>query len=104
MARKVTDPDRRENQLIAMAVNLAEKQLKEGTASSQIICHYLKAGSEKDRLEKERLIAENELLKAKRETLESAKKLESLYQEAVDAMKRYSGQTDEEIVCESTES
>lgn len=89
---KAMDPERRENQLIAAAVDLAEKQLKAGTASAQVICHYLKVASEKERLERERLIAENELLKAKRESLKSAQRLEDLYVEAIAAMKKYSGQ------------
>lgn len=99
---KATDPARRENQLIALAVDLAEKQLAEGSASAQVICHYLKMGSEKERLEMERLKAENELLKAKRDSLKSAHRLEDLYVEAIAAMKKYSGQGSEE--CEVIES
>lgn len=84
-------PEARENQLIALAVDLAEKQLIEGTASAQVITHYLKLGSTRERLEKEKLEKENELLQAKRKALESAKRVEELYANALAAMKSYSG-------------
>lgn len=84
-------PEARENQLIALAVDLAEKQLAEGTASAQVITHYLKLGSTRERLEKEKLKKENELLQAKREALESAKRVEELYSNALEAMRSYSG-------------
>ena len=81
----------RENQLIAKAVDLAERQIEEGTASSQVICHYLKLGTTKARLEKEKLENENNLLKAKVENLKSQKEVEELYKNALAAMKSYSG-------------
>lgn len=81
----------RENQLIAQAVDLAEKQIRNGTASSQIIYHFLKAGSTKEQLEKERLKQELDLMKAKIEVLRNAKNVEELYKNAIDAMKSYSG-------------
>ena len=90
-------PEGRENQLISLAIDLAEKQLSEGTASSQVITHYLKLGSTKERLEKEKLEKENELLKAKTESIQSAKRVEELYREALNAMKRYSGQSGDDI-------
>lgn len=90
------DPEARENQLIAQAVNLAEEKLRDGTASNQLIIHYLKLGSTKERLEKEKLEKENELLKAKTEALESAKRSEELYAEAIRAITRYSGNYEEE--------
>lgn len=89
--RPPTTPEARENRMIAMAVDLAEKQLREGTASAQVITHYLKLGSSREKLEQERLRKENELLDAKREALEAAKRIEALYQEALDAMRSYSG-------------
>ena len=90
-------PEARENQMIAYAVDLAEKQLREGTASSQVITHYLKLGSSKERLEREKLERENELLRAKAENLQSAQRSEEVYREALKAMRTYSGQiTDEE--------
>lgn len=84
--------DARENQLIALAVNLAEKQLIEGTASSQVITHYLKLGSTKERMEKEMMKEQIKLLTAKTEALKSAKHVEELYAEAMSAFRRYSGQ------------
>ena len=85
-------PEARENQLIARAVDLAEQQLINGTASAQVITHYLKLGSTKEKLEKEILEQQKELIAAKTETLRSAKKVEELYANALEAMKSYSGQ------------
>lgn len=92
-------PEARENQLIALAVDLAEKQLAEGTASAQVITHYLKLGTTREQLEKEKLRRETELLSAKAEAMESAKRVEALYSEALSAMRSYSGQEipDEDI-------
>lgn len=84
-------PQAKENELIALAISNAEKQLREGTASSQIIVHFLKQGSERERLERERLIEENKLLQAKTATLEAAQINEHLAMEAIAALKRYSG-------------
>ena len=89
--RPALNPETRESQMISLAVDLAEKQLMEGTASSQVITHFLKLGSTKERLEKEKLEEENKLLKAKTESLQSAKRVEELYADAIAAMKRYSG-------------
>ena len=97
LGRPAMSPEARENQMIAYAVDLAEKQLREGTASSQVITHYLKQGSSKERLEIEKLKRENELLRAKAESLQSAQRSEEVYKEALKAMRTYSGQiTDEE--------
>ena len=87
-----TTPEARENQLINLAIDLAERQLQQGTASSQMISHYLKLGSTREKLEQERLARENELLKAKVEALASAKRMEELYESALDAMRSYAGQ------------
>ena len=84
----------RENQLIALAVDLAEKQLADGSASSQVISHYLKLGSTRERLEKEILEQQKDLLVAKAESIRSAKKIEELYKNALDAMKNYGGRDD----------
>ena len=89
--RRALTPEARENQLVSLAVDLAEQQLLAGTASSQVITHYLKLGTMKERLEREKLEKENELLKAKTESLQSAKNVEELYAKAIDAMKSYSG-------------
>lgn len=90
--RPSTNPEGRENQLIALAVDLAEKQLMEGTASSQVITHYLKLGSTKERIEKEILELQKQLIAAKTESLQSTKDLKELYVDAINAMKSYSGQ------------
>ena len=89
--RPALTPEARENQLIYLATDLAEKQLREGTASSQVITHYLKLGSTKEKIEKEILERQKELITAKTEALKSNKKIEELYENAITAMKRYSG-------------
>lgn len=86
-----TTPEARENQLISLAVDLAEKQLTAGTASSQVITHYLKLATTREQLEREKLARENELLRAKQAGLESAQRIEELYSEAIQAMRSYSG-------------
>lgn len=91
--RAVT-PEARENQLIALAIDLAEQQLRDGTASSQVITHYLKLGSTKDRLEKEILAKQKDLLEAKTEAIKSQQRVEELYSNALQAMRIYSGQVD----------
>ena len=90
--RPALTPESRENQLISLAVDLAEKQLQEGTASSQVITHYLKLGSTKEKIEKEILEKQKELISAKTEALKSAKRVEELYTDAIKAMRKYSGQ------------
>ena len=89
--RRAKSLEAREDQLIALAVDLAEEQLRAGTASSQVITHYLKLGSTKDRLEKEILAEQKELLKAKTEALQSAKRIEEKYEKALEAMREYGG-------------
>lgn len=91
---RATTVESRENQLIALAVDEAERLIRSGQASSQIICHYLKLGSTKERLEKEKLQRENELLVAKVEALQSQKHMEELYEEAMEAFKSYRGTND----------
>lgn len=87
-----TTVEGRENQLIALATNLAEKQMIEGTASSQVITHYLRLGTTVARLEMEKLKRENELLLVKTENLQSAARIEELYKEAITAFRDYSGE------------
>lgn len=87
----VDSPEARENELIAAAVNLAEKQLLDGTASPSVITHYLKLASSRERLQKEKLERENAVLKAKAEAYESNKRTEELYSKAIEAMRSYSG-------------
>lgn len=89
--RPATTPEARENQLIAAAVDLAAKQLSDGTASAQVLTHYLKLGSSRERLEQERLTEEVGLLRVKAEAMESAKRVEELYGQALNAMRAYGG-------------
>lgn len=89
--RPANTPESRENQMIALAINLAEQQLREGTASSQVITHFLKLGSTKEQLELEKLKRENRLLEAKSEAIESAARVEQLYEDAIKAFGIYHG-------------
>lgn len=94
--RRALTPEGREQQLISKATNLAEKQLDEGTASSQVIVHFLRLGTENARLEREKIRYENELLKAKTAAIESSKKSEELFERALRAMSDYQGSTKNE--------
>lgn len=87
-----TTPEGRENQLISAAIDLAEKQIREGTASSQVVTHYLKLGTTTHQLEKEKLRNENALLEAKREAYASSARIEELYENAILSMRSYAGQ------------
>lgn len=90
--RPALTPEARENQMISLAVDLAEKQLREGTASSQVITHFLKLGTTKAELEKEKLMGENELLRAKTEAIQDDRRNAEFYEEVLVALKRYNGQ------------
>lgn len=79
----------RENQMVALAEQLAEKQLREGTASAQVITHYLKLGTQKERIEREILEKQKDLITAKTESLQSAKRIEELYADAMAAFRSY---------------
>lgn len=92
--RPAIDPEARENQMIALAVDLAERQLQEGTASSQVITHFLKLGTTKAELEKEKLRRENEVLSAKAKAYQSGEEMKILYENAIKAMRDYAGQGD----------
>ena len=92
--RPATTPEGRENQMISLAVELAEKQLIDGTASAQVISHFLKLGSSREKLEQHRIALENELVQAKTEVLASQKNVEKLYTEAMSAFRSYSGNPD----------
>lgn len=93
--RPAITPEARENQLISMAYDLVEQRLMDGTATSQETTHFLKLGSTKARLEMEKLEKENNLLVAKKEALDASKRIEELYSNALEAMKNYSGNRDE---------
>lgn len=88
-------PEAREDQLVAAAIDLAEEKLLDGTASTQLICHYLKLGTEKSKLEAEKLRHENQLLEAKTDAIKSAQRSEEVYAQALDAMRMYRGESEE---------
>ena len=89
--RPATTPEARENEMVSLAMDLAEEQMRNGTASSQVITHMLKLGSSRERLEQERLQHENELTRVKIEAVESQKRIEELYADAIRAMRNYAG-------------
>lgn len=88
-------PEARENQMISLAVDAAEQQLRDGTAPTPIICHYLKLATKREKLERERLEEENKLLRAKTEALQQNGRTEEAINNAINAFKRYSGHGDE---------
>lgn len=89
-------PEAREKQMINLAIDLAEKQLREGKASSQVITHYLKLGTTKEKIERDILEKQRDLLEAKTEALKSAARIEELYEDAIKAMREYNGSSEEE--------
>jgi hypothetical protein len=101
--RPATSPEAREQELSAAAYDLAEEQINSGTASSQVITHFLKMGSTRERLEQERMRHEVELMEVKKEQLEGQKRVEELYVNALEAMRGYAGfgQVDGEFVEDS---
>lgn len=89
--RPATTPEAREDEMVSLAHDLAEEQIRNGTASSQVLTHFLKLGSTRERLEQQRLEHENELTRVKIEAIESQKRVEELYMEALTAMRSYAG-------------
>ncbi len=90
--RPALSPEARENQMISLAMDLAEQQIRDGTASSQLITEFVKRGSTKARLEKEILEEQKGLIEAKIQAMQSAQRIEELYAKAMDAFRSYSGQ------------
>lgn len=90
--RVARSPQARENQLIQQAVDLAEQQIVNGTASAQVLTHYLKLASSREKLEQLRLAEQVELLRIQRESIASQQRVEELYRDAMDAFRSYSGQ------------
>jgi len=91
-SRPATTPEGREHQLVRLAVDLAEKQIREGTVSAAVLTHYVKLGSSREFLEQQRIAMEIELLKEKQKQIERGDRIEALYSEALSAMRTYSGQ------------
>lgn len=94
--RPALSPENRDRQLVSLAVDCAERQLREGTASPSVIVHYLKLGSEKEQLENERLREENKLLKAKTKAIEDAADIKAAYENVIKVMRDYAGYGDTE--------
>jgi len=92
--RPALTPEADEQQMISLATDLAKKQLLDGTASSQVITHYLNLASSKKKLESEIMELQKDLLVAKTEAIRSTKTIEELYSNAIKAMRRYSGNGD----------
>lgn len=84
-------PEDQEDQLISLAVDLAVKRLREGTASNQLVSEIIKLGTTKERLAKEKLQRENEMLRAKTEAIEASRRNGEMYAEALRAMREYAG-------------
>lgn len=93
--RKALSPDARENQLIALAMDLAEERMRNGTASAQEIVHFLRLGSSLANLQKEETRQRVELDKAKVKAYSTNEEIKKLYEEAMQAMRSYSGNSDE---------
>lgn len=93
--RPALTPEARENQLISLAIDLVEQRLLDGTASSQETTHFLKLATNKAKLERERFELENELIKAKTQALRDQADMKTLYANAIAAMRRYSGHTED---------
>lgn len=89
--RPTLTTEAQESRMISLAIDLAEKKLRDGTASSQLITHYLKMASPKERTEREILEAQKKLIIAKTESLESQKRNDELYDKAIAAMRKYRG-------------
>lgn len=87
--KKAMSPEAREKQLISKAVDLAERQLEDGTASPSVITHYLKMASKREEIEREILEKQKELINAKTKNLESGANSEEIYKEALEAMTKY---------------
>ncbi len=88
-SRPASNPEAREAQLVNLAVDLAEKQLRDGTASSAVINHYLKVASRRETLEREILEKQMKLIEAKAQSISKDREAEDLAKAAIEAMKNY---------------
>lgn len=96
--KPATTPEELESQMIALAHDEAERQIRSGNASSQVLTHFLKLGSSRERLEQERIRHENELSQVKREAMQRADRMETLMEDAIKAMRSYHGGPDPETI------
>lgn len=90
--RPALTPDSRENQMIALAMDVAEERMRNGTASAQEIVHFLQLGTRRAKLQNRLLEAQTDMAIAKKESLQSQKRSDEMFEEAIKAFKRYSGQ------------
>lgn len=95
-SRPAMTPEMRESQLVVLATDLAEQQLRDGSASAQVIGHYLKLGSSREQLEQEKLRLEHNMAEAKIEQLKSQERIETMYADALQAMSTYQGAIEED--------
>lgn len=91
-----TTPEGRENQMISLAFDQAELQLREGVAPAPVVVHYLKLATENAKLEREQIRLKNQLLIKQADQIDQVAKLEELYEEAIGAMRTYQGHTEPE--------
>lgn len=84
-------PEDREKQMISLAVDLAERQLRDGSASNQVIVHYLKLATQREKLEEKKLQMESEMISAKKDAIAKSNQSEELVDKAIEAFKSYSG-------------
>ena len=91
--RPASTPQGRESQMVSLAEKLAERQLRDGSASAQVITHYLKLSSSREQLEQQRLAGEIELQKAKVDSISSQQRIEEMYSEAMKAFRGYQGRS-----------
>lgn len=94
-ANRSRSPEANEGYLVNLAMKRAEEQLQSGKASSQLICHFLKLGTERERLNNEKLRSDLKVAEAKIKSMETAEKSAKLYEEAIEAFKSYSGAIEE---------
>lgn len=90
-------PENREKQLVDMAYSVVEKRLQDGTVTDSLLSQIFRMGSSREKLEKERLKAQNELAHAKTKVIESTEQITALYEEAMNMLRVYTGQSEEEI-------
>lgn len=96
LGRPALTPEARQQQLVALAMDMAEEQLRNRTASSQVLTTFIKFGTVQAELELEKIRRETKVLEAKAEAYESAKRIEELYANALSAMRKYGGQSSDE--------
>lgn len=86
-----TTPEEREAQLTLLATDLLEQRLRDGTATAAETIAALRLGTERERLEREKLVHENAKLVAQTEAVEAEKQTGELYKKALAAMRSYQG-------------